>query len=218
MLSTNTVHQSKGQYLNFTWNHFPWYQLLYAAYSCSPLDLTSFCKNTFADMVGPLSCDIYQALVVDILHEFELGVFKSVFRHLLRLLHAINPVGMTNLIAVLNARYVCFHLSGLPTRSLLNIQVPSNPILQERCHLPLSTQCLWSLSVCRTTFRRCITGNYISHHKISLVNTSVCLSVQSLHVKDYFLPSTTRLCANASVPTRPVACPCKAASPHRTFT
>jgi len=167
---------------------------LYAAYSCSPLDLTSFCKNAFADTVGPLSCNIYQALVVDILHEFELGVFKSVFRHLLRLLHAINPVGATNLIAVLDARYVCFHLSGLPTRSLLNVQVPSNPILRERCHSPLSTQCLRSSSVCRTTFRRCITGNYISHHKISLVNTSVCLSVQSLHLKDYFLPSTTRLC------------------------
>ena len=115
MLSTNMVHQSKGQYPNFTWNHFPWYQLLYAAYSClSPLDLTSSCKNAFAEMVGPLGCDIYQALVVDILHEFELGMFKSVFGHLLRLLHAINPIDGTNLVAALDARYVCFHLSGLP--------------------------------------------------------------------------------------------------------
>jgi hypothetical protein len=37
-------------------------------------------------------------LVVDLLHEFELGVFKSVFKHLIRLLYAINP----ELITVLN--------------------------------------------------------------------------------------------------------------------
>ncbi|KAG2034291.1 hypothetical protein BDR03DRAFT_837174, partial [Suillus americanus] len=30
-------------------------------------------------------------LVVDLLHEFKLGVFKSVFKHLIRLLYAINP-------------------------------------------------------------------------------------------------------------------------------
>ena len=41
-------------------------------------------------------------LVVDILHEFELGIFKSVFRHLLRLLYAINP----GMVTVLNDRCV----------------------------------------------------------------------------------------------------------------
>ena len=43
---------------------------------------------------------------MDLLHEFELGVFKSVFRHLLRLLYAINLVLGTNLVAILDAWYV----------------------------------------------------------------------------------------------------------------
>jgi beta-lactamase regulating signal transducer with metallopeptidase domain len=30
-------------------------------------------------------------LVVDLMHEFELGVWKNLFIHLLRILHACNP-------------------------------------------------------------------------------------------------------------------------------
>ena len=30
-------------------------------------------------------------LVVDLMHEFELGVWRSLFVHLVRLLHAIDP-------------------------------------------------------------------------------------------------------------------------------
>lgn len=40
-------------------------------------------------------------LVVDLLHEFELGVFKYVFKHLIRLLYAINHES----VALLNERY-----------------------------------------------------------------------------------------------------------------
>jgi hypothetical protein len=41
-------------------------------------------------------------LVVDLLHEFELGVFKSVFKHLIRLLYVINNES----VVLLNERYV----------------------------------------------------------------------------------------------------------------
>lgn len=41
-------------------------------------------------------------LTVDLMHEVELGVFKSVFRHLLRLLYTINREA----IEVINDRYV----------------------------------------------------------------------------------------------------------------
>jgi hypothetical protein len=43
-------------------------------------------------------------LVVDLLHEFELGVWKTVFKHLLRLLHAAAPGG--RLVTELDRRYV----------------------------------------------------------------------------------------------------------------
>jgi hypothetical protein len=41
-------------------------------------------------------------LVVDLLHEFELGVWKAIFIHLLRILYAAAPGG--RLIAELNRR------------------------------------------------------------------------------------------------------------------
>ena len=63
-------------------------------------------KNSFADALGAFGFDIYRALTVDLLHEFELGIFKSVFKHLLRLLHAINPMSGTSSVATLDARYV----------------------------------------------------------------------------------------------------------------
>ena len=42
--------------------------------------------------------------MVDLLHEFELGIFKSVFKHLLRILYAIDP----RVVSILNDRLVYF--------------------------------------------------------------------------------------------------------------
>ena len=41
-------------------------------------------------------------LVVDLLHEFELGVWKATFTHLIRILYAIDPKG--SLVEILNER------------------------------------------------------------------------------------------------------------------
>ena len=43
-------------------------------------------------------------LVVDLLHEFELGVWKALFKHLIRILHAAASHG--GLVVELNRRYV----------------------------------------------------------------------------------------------------------------
>jgi hypothetical protein len=48
-------------------------------------------------------------LVVDLLHEFELGVWKALFTHLIRILHAAAPHG--SLVAELDRRYVHCTLS-----------------------------------------------------------------------------------------------------------
>jgi hypothetical protein len=40
-------------------------------------------------------------VVVDLLHEFELGIWKAVFSHLIRILESVDP----NLVDELNARY-----------------------------------------------------------------------------------------------------------------
>jgi len=43
-------------------------------------------QNTFSDKLTPLSFNMFDMLVVDLMHEVELGVWKAVFIHLLRLL------------------------------------------------------------------------------------------------------------------------------------
>jgi hypothetical protein len=43
-------------------------------------------------------------LVVDLLHEFELGVWKSLFTHLIRLLHAAQGRGSNDIVVELDRR------------------------------------------------------------------------------------------------------------------
>ncbi|KAJ3751884.1 hypothetical protein EV360DRAFT_97622 [Lentinula raphanica] len=59
-------------------------------------------SNAFVDRLGP-DFDISKILVVDFLHEFELGVWKSLFAHLIRLLYA-SPKG-ADAVADLDSRY-----------------------------------------------------------------------------------------------------------------
>jgi hypothetical protein len=49
-------------------------------------------------------------LVVDLLHEFELGVWKALFTHLIRILYAAAPHG--SLVAELDRRYFNFSTVG----------------------------------------------------------------------------------------------------------
>ena len=57
-------------------------------------------KNTFAKRLSPFGFDIFSSLVIDLMHEFELGILKSVLKHLVRILYALDP----GLIIVLNER------------------------------------------------------------------------------------------------------------------
>ncbi|KAG2073803.1 hypothetical protein BDR04DRAFT_1009628, partial [Suillus decipiens] len=41
--------------------------------------------NSFSDHLGPLGFNIFHTLVVDLLHKFELGIWKMLFIHLLRI-------------------------------------------------------------------------------------------------------------------------------------
>jgi hypothetical protein len=47
-----------------------------------------------------LGLDYHNLFVVDLLHEFELGVWKAIFTHLMRILHAIGDT-----VQELNKRY-----------------------------------------------------------------------------------------------------------------
>ncbi|KAJ3535195.1 hypothetical protein NMY22_g6600 [Coprinellus aureogranulatus] len=58
-------------------------------------------KNAFSERLFPDGFDMHGMVVVDILHEVEIGVWKSLFIHLLRILEAENPA----LVNILDQRY-----------------------------------------------------------------------------------------------------------------
>jgi hypothetical protein len=59
-------------------------------------------------------------LAVDLMHEFELGVWKMLFTHLIRLLYAC-PNGAAQ-VELLNERYVCLSLWDTSINHLSNMK------------------------------------------------------------------------------------------------
>lgn len=59
-------------------------------------------QNTFFRKLSSLGFNFFPLLVIDLMHEFELGVWKALFIHLLRILSAAD----NTLINELNRRYV----------------------------------------------------------------------------------------------------------------
>ncbi|KAF8834278.1 hypothetical protein BDN67DRAFT_992701 [Paxillus ammoniavirescens] len=57
--------------------------------------------NAFTERLSCCVFELFPALIVDLLHEFELGVLKSVLKHLIRILYSLDP----GLIAILNKRF-----------------------------------------------------------------------------------------------------------------
>ncbi|KIM52021.1 hypothetical protein SCLCIDRAFT_90843, partial [Scleroderma citrinum Foug A] len=58
--------------------------------------------NAFTERLSPLGFELFPIIVVDFMHEFELGILKNVFKQLAQILHAIAPAN----IARLNEQYV----------------------------------------------------------------------------------------------------------------
>ncbi|KAF8189081.1 hypothetical protein K438DRAFT_2144948, partial [Mycena galopus ATCC 62051] len=46
--------------------------------------------NAFSEFLRPYGAEVFPILVVDLLHEFELGVWKAIFTHLIRVLYAVS--------------------------------------------------------------------------------------------------------------------------------
>lgn len=65
----------------------------------------SFSQNAFSHCLGSLpGFNLYRMLVPDLMHEIELGVWKALFSHLLRMLNCEGP----DAVAEFNLRYVTY--------------------------------------------------------------------------------------------------------------
>ncbi|KAF7317385.1 hypothetical protein HMN09_00474800 [Mycena chlorophos] len=69
-------------------------------------------NNAFITRLGP-DFELHRMLVVDFMHEFELGVWKNLFTHLIRLLYAL-PDGVSK-VAELDRRYRAIPTFGTDT-------------------------------------------------------------------------------------------------------
>ncbi|TEB21302.1 hypothetical protein FA13DRAFT_1643041, partial [Coprinellus micaceus] len=61
--------------------------------------------STLSSRLSPMGFRLLPALVVDLLHEFEIGVWKNLFIHLIRLLDAFTQRNSSTLTAELDTRY-----------------------------------------------------------------------------------------------------------------
>lgn len=74
-------------------------------------------QNAFSKRLGHLGFDMYHMFVVDLLHEFELGIWKAVFTHLIRILYATDK----SLVHELDRRYVNSYYRNV-TQSLTTLR------------------------------------------------------------------------------------------------
>ena len=116
---------------------------------CSP-----FLKNIFAEKLGKFSFNPYQMLIVDLMHEFELDVWKAVFTHLICILYAAGSSG--SLVSELDKRYM---FAIFPTEKYLTStyrfhQVPTLVWIQFR-NLPIMhlKWKKWQLEISKISYR-----------------------------------------------------------------
>lgn len=76
-------------------------------------------QNVFSEKLYPFGFDLFVMLVVDLLHEFELGVWKAVFMHLLRMLEFLEE----SKIHELDRRYVFFPDALYPICSCSHLDI-----------------------------------------------------------------------------------------------
>jgi hypothetical protein len=104
--SRNTVD---GLKVKHTLGDGSWVPTIVSASSSSQFFLsaqTCYSQNQFVKKLGPLGLDTFQMLVVDFMHECELGTWKAPLTHLIRLIYAL-PSG-SQLVVTLDKRYTKF--------------------------------------------------------------------------------------------------------------
>jgi hypothetical protein len=102
----NTVNGSKVQ---ATLGEGSWVPTVVSVFGVGSLRTPKYLisnQNTFAEKLGPLGFDAFRMLVVDFMHECELGTWKALFTHLIRLLYALP--GGDRLVATLDNRFVLY--------------------------------------------------------------------------------------------------------------
>jgi hypothetical protein len=54
-------------------------------------------QNAFSDRLSPLGFNFFLMFIVDLMHDFEIGSWRAIFIHLLRLLNSVDASLLTEL-------------------------------------------------------------------------------------------------------------------------
>jgi hypothetical protein len=74
-----------------------WFQLKYISSIVTFPRLTSIMQNAFSQRIVDEHFNFFLMFVVDLLHELELGVWKALFTHLMRILFAAGGTAIQEL-------------------------------------------------------------------------------------------------------------------------
>ena len=83
-------------------------------------DLLTRYQNAFSEKLSAVNQNYHSIFVVDLLHEFELGIWKSTLTHLIRMLYA-SPEGKER-VAELDSRYSLLCCEGAHAPALTSVQ------------------------------------------------------------------------------------------------
>lgn len=105
--------------------------------ACPVVHWLTLSQNAFSTKLAAFGFNYFLLYVIDLLHEFELGIWKNTFTHLLRMLYAYGGEA----IQMLNERPVCSLLRMLIMFTPPE-QVPSCANLWQKHHTAFQEQCI----------------------------------------------------------------------------
>jgi hypothetical protein len=131
-------------------------------------------QNAFSTRLSEYGFNVYLIFVVDLLHKFELGVWKATLTHLLRVLY----VQGDDRIQTLNLRKV---VQGEYQQCIdMVYQVPKSSNIQSRHYQAVRKQCLWLEETCRLRFQRYTAGDVDFVVFLDIDYTHILLPVQCI--------------------------------------
>lgn len=95
-------------------------------------------QNTFSDRLHAFDFNLFTMLVVDLMHKFELGVWKATFTHLLHMLESMKGGKLCEL----DQRYVFYTLLSWPFNCSPYLQILPGPYLWKRYNLLILNECV----------------------------------------------------------------------------
>jgi hypothetical protein len=86
--------------------------------------LTMMLQNAFSERLKCLGFNLFIMLVVDLMHEFELGVWKALFTHLIRILNAAHTGDA--LVHELDRRYVSLNNHDIDRLTVVTLKLQAH--------------------------------------------------------------------------------------------